>query len=115
MAHVELGNENYGFRLSVNGKPAAGIAIQLANDANALAVAQQVRERMAELESVFPQGVSWSVPFDTTPFIVTSVRSVMGTMVEALLLVTVMVFLFLQSWRATLVPTVIVPVALIST
>ncbi|WAI83953.1 MULTISPECIES: multidrug efflux RND transporter permease subunit [Achromobacter] len=115
VAHVELGNENYGFRLSVNGKPAAGIAIQLANDANALAVAQQVRERMAELESVFPQGVSWSVPFDTTPFIVTSVRSVMGTMVEALLLVTVMVFLFLQSWRATLVPTVIVPVALIGT
>lgn len=115
VARVELGNENYGFRLSVNGKPAAGIAIQLANDANALAVAQRVRARMAELEPVFPQGVSWSVPFDTTPFIVTSVRSVMGTMVEALLLVTVMVFLFLQSWRATLVPTVIVPVALVGT
>ncbi|HAP26902.1 MAG TPA: hydrophobe/amphiphile efflux-1 family RND transporter, partial [Achromobacter sp.] len=115
VARVELGNESYNFRLSVNGKEAAGIAIQLANDANALDVARQVRQRMAELEPVFPAGVGWTVPFDTTPFITTSISSVLVTMVEALLLVTAMVFLFLQSWRSTLIPTLIVPIALIGT
>ena len=115
VARVELGNDSYGFRLSVNGKDAAGIAIQLANDANALSVAQQVRQRMTELESIFPAGVGWTVPFDTTPFITTSIRSVVGTMVEALLLVTAMVFVFLQSWRSTLIPTIVVPIALIGT
>ncbi len=115
VARVELGNESYNFRLSVNGKEAAGIAIQLANDANALDVARQVRQRMTELESVFPAGVGWTVPFDTTPFITTSISSVLVTMVEALLLVTAMVFLFLQSWRSTLIPTLIVPIALIGT
>jgi multidrug efflux pump len=115
VARVELGNDSYGFRLTVNGQPAAGMAIQLANDANALAVAQRVRQRMAELEPIFPAHVGWSVPFDTTPFITTSIRSVLGTMAEALVLVTVMVFLFLQSWRATLVPTLVVPVALVGT
>src|SRR5690606_30820564 len=105
----------YGFRLRVNGRPAAGIAIQLSNDANALNVAQQIRTRMGELESIFPNGVHWSVPFDITPFIETSIQSVVVTMVEALLLVTVMVFLFLQSWRATMIPTLVVPIALIGT
>ncbi len=115
VARVELGNESYNFRLSVNSKEAAGIAIQLANDANALDVARQVRQRMTELETVFPAGVGWTVPFDTTPFITTSISSVLVTMVEALLLVTAMVFLFLQSWRSTLIPTLIVPIALIGT
>ncbi|MBO9353769.1 multidrug efflux RND transporter permease subunit [Bordetella petrii] len=115
VARVELGNDNYGFRLRVNGKPAAGIGIQLTNDANALNVAQRVRTRMTELESIFPDGVTWTVPFDTTPFIETSIRSVVVTMVEALLLVTVMVFIFLQSWRSTLIPTLVVPMALIGT
>ncbi|MBV7486070.1 multidrug efflux RND transporter permease subunit [Bordetella sp. BOR01] len=115
VARVELGNDNYGFRLSVNGRPSAGIAIQLANDANALNVAQRVRARMTELESIFPDGVGWTVPFDTTPFIETSIQSVVVTMFEALLLVTVMVFIFLQSWRSTLIPTLVVPMALIGT
>ncbi|ALM82861.1 multidrug efflux RND transporter permease subunit [Bordetella sp. N] len=115
VARVELGNDNYGFRLRVNGKESAGIAIQLANDANALSVARGIRQRMTELQSIFPANVSWSVPFDTTPFITTSIRSVLGTMIEALLLVTVMVYVFLQSWRATLVPTLVVPIALIGT
>jgi len=115
VARVELGNDSYGFRLRVNGRPAAGIAIQLSNDANALNVAQQIRTRMGELESIFPSGVHWSVPFDITPFIETSIQSVVVTMVEALLLVTVMVFLFLQSWRATMIPTLVVPIALIGT
>ncbi len=115
VARVELGNDSYGFGFAVNGQPAAGMTIQLASGANALAVAAQVRRRMAELQPTFPQGLQWSVPFDTTPFITTSVHSVVQTMVEALLLVTVVVFLFLQSWRATLIPTLIVPIALIGT
>ena len=115
VARVELGNDSYGFRLTVNGKESAGIAIQLASGANALAVATNVRQRLAELQSTFPRGVVWTVPFDTTPFITTSVNGVLRTMIEALLLVTVVVFLFLQDWRATLIPTLIVPIALVGT
>ncbi|WP_266183629.1 multidrug efflux RND transporter permease subunit [Dyella humicola] len=115
VARVELGNDSYGFRLTVNGKESAGMAIQLASGANALAVATQVRRRMTELQPIFPRGVVWTVPFDTTPFITTSVHGVLRTMVEALLLVTVVVFLFLQTWQATLIPTLVVPIALIGT
>ncbi|MBC8739306.1 multidrug efflux RND transporter permease subunit [Paraburkholderia sp. UCT31] len=115
VARVELGNDSYGNRLTVNGKASAGIAIQLASGANALAVASAVRRRMAELQPIFPRGVAWTVPFDTTPFITTSVQGVIRTMVEALLLVTVVVFLFLQDWRATVIPTIVVPIALIGT
>ncbi|MBB5463912.1 multidrug efflux pump [Paraburkholderia sp. CI2] len=115
VARVELGNDSYGNRLTVNGKASAGIAIQLASGANALAVASAVRQRMAELQPIFPRGVAWTVPFDTTPFITTSVQGVIRTMVEALLLVTVVVFLFLQDWRATVIPTIVVPIALIGT
>ena len=115
VARVELGNDNYGFGFAVNGKEAVGMAIQLASGANALAVAAEVRRRLAELQPTFPQGVAWTVPFDTTPFITTSVNGVLRTMVEALLLVTAVVLLFLQSWRATLIPTLIVPIALVGT
>jgi multidrug efflux pump len=115
VARVELGNDSYGNRLTVNGKASAGIAIQLASGANALAVAHAVRQRMSELQPIFPRGVTWTVPFDTTPFITTSVHGVIRTMVEALLLVTVVVFLFLQDWRATVIPTIVVPIALIGT
>ncbi|MEX3786774.1 multidrug efflux RND transporter permease subunit [Paraburkholderia sp. BR14374] len=115
VARVELGNDSYGNRLTVNGKVSAGIAIQLASGANALAVANAVRQRMRELQPIFPRGVTWTVPFDTTPFITTSVQGVIRTMVEALLLVTVVVFLFLQDWRATVIPTIVVPIALIGT
>ncbi|MEX3854850.1 multidrug efflux RND transporter permease subunit [Paraburkholderia sp. BR10923] len=115
VARVELGNDSYGNRLTVNGKASAGIAIQLASGANALAVANAVRQRMRELQTIFPRGVTWTVPFDTTPFITTSVQGVIRTMVEALLLVTVVVFLFLQDWRATVIPTIVVPIALIGT
>ncbi|HEX3378924.1 MAG TPA: multidrug efflux RND transporter permease subunit [Paraburkholderia sp.] len=115
VARVELGNDSYGNRLSVNGKASAGIAIQLASGANALAVANAVRQRMTELQPIFPRGVTWTVPFDTTPFITTSVHGVIRTMIEALLLVTVVVFLFLQDWRATVIPTIVVPIALIGT
>ena len=115
VARVELGNDSYGFRFRVNGKESAGIAIQLASGANALAVAAAVRQRLAQLQPTFPKGVVWVVPFDTTPFITTSLRGVLRTMVEALLLVTVVVFLFLQKWQATLIPTLVVPIALVGT
>ncbi|CAB3767197.1 multidrug efflux RND transporter permease subunit [Paraburkholderia humisilvae] len=115
VARVELGNDSYGFRFRVNGKDSAGIAIQLASGANALAVANAVRERLAQLQPTFPKGVVWVVPFDTTPFITTSLHGVLRTMVEALLLVTVVVFLFLQKWQATLIPTLVVPIALVGT
>ncbi|PYE24271.1 multidrug efflux pump [Paraburkholderia silvatlantica] len=115
VARVELGNDSYGFRFRVNGRESAGIAIQLASGANALAVANAVRQRLAQLQPTFPKGVAWVVPFDTTPFITTSLSGVLRTMVEALLLVTVIVFLFLQQWRATLIPTLVVPIALIGT
>ncbi|MCP3726295.1 multidrug efflux RND transporter permease subunit [Paraburkholderia sp. CNPSo 3272] len=115
VARVELGNDSYGFRFRVNGRESAGIAVQLASGANALAVASAVRQRLAQLQPTFPKGVAWVVPFDTTPFITTSLSGVLRTMVEALLLVTVIVFLFLQKWRATLIPTLVVPIALIGT
>src|SRR6201999_2080757 len=77
VARVELGNDSYGFRLTVNGQESAGLAIQLASGANALAVATAVRRRMTELQPTFPHGVVWAVPFDTTPFITTSVQGVL--------------------------------------
>jgi multidrug efflux pump len=115
VARVELGNDSYGFRFRVNGKESAGIAMQLASGANALAVATAVRQRLTQLQSSFPKGVTWVVPFDTTPFITTSLRGVLRTMIEAMLLVTVVVFLFLQKWQATLIPTLVVPIALVGT
>ncbi|WP_353190795.1 multidrug efflux RND transporter permease subunit [Pandoraea pnomenusa] len=115
VARVELGNDSYGFRFRVNGRESAGIAIQLASGANALSVAAGVKQRMSQLEPTFPKGLTWVVPFDTTPFITTSLAGVMRTMIEALLLVTVVVYLFLQKWQATLIPTIIVPIALIGT
>ena len=112
VARVELGKDNYGFRLTLNGKETAGMAIQLASGANALGTAEAVRARLTELEKTFPPGMSWTVPFDTTPFITASVDSVIHTLVEAMVLVFLVMFLFLQNWRATLIPALVVPVAL---
>jgi multidrug efflux pump len=113
VARVELGQDNYGFRGTLNGEETVGLAVQLASGASALSTAVAVRERMNELQRDFPPDVTWTVPFDTTPFIVTSVENVLRTMVETIILVSIVVFLFLQRWRTTLVPTLIVPIALI--
>jgi len=112
VARVELGAQSYVFGMELAGQPAAGMAVQLVPGANALAVASAVKARMAELEAKFPEDITWSVPFDTTPFIDASVASVIQTLVEAMLLVFLVMFLFLQNWRATLIPTIVVPVAL---
>ncbi|HET9685423.1 MAG TPA: efflux RND transporter permease subunit, partial [Gemmatimonadaceae bacterium] len=112
VARVELGAASYGFDLELNGAPAAGMAIQLTPGANALEVAHAVKARMAELATTFPSDVGWSVPFDSTPFVSASVSSVVETLIEAMLLVFLVMFLFLQNWRATLIPTIVVPIAL---
>ncbi|RBP50635.1 efflux RND transporter permease subunit [Arenicella xantha] len=112
VARVQLGAQSYAFDIEVNGKAAAGMAVQLSSGANALSAANGVRERMAELEQSFPEDIGWTVPFDTTPFIKISVEEVVKTLVEAMLLIVLVMFLFLQSWRATLIPTIVVPIAL---
>jgi multidrug efflux pump len=112
VARVELGAQSYLSNLELNGKPAAGMAVQLTTGANALAVAEAVKTRMAELEAGFPPDIGWTVAYDTTPFIDASVESVVETLIEAMALVFLVMFLFLQNWRATLIPTIVVPIAL---
>jgi multidrug efflux pump len=112
VARVELGAASYNFDMELNGAPAAGMAIQLTPGANALEVATAVKARMAELAQSFPPDIGWSVPFDSTPFVSASVSSVVETLIEAMVLVFLVMFLFLQNWRATLIPTIVVPIAL---
>ncbi|HWJ68600.1 MAG TPA: efflux RND transporter permease subunit [Sphingobium sp.] len=112
VARVEIGSQSYLFDSELNGKPVAGIAIQTTTGANALATADGVRARMAQLATSFPQDISWTVPYDTTPFIDASISAVVQTLVEAMVLVFLVMFLFLQNWRATLIPTLVVPIAL---
>jgi multidrug efflux pump len=112
VARVELGAQNYLSSMVLNGKPAAGMAVQPVPGANALAVAEAVKARMTELSRGFPPDIGWAVPHDTTPFINASVSGVVSTLIEAMALVFVVMFLFLQNWRATLIPTIVVPIAL---
>jgi multidrug efflux pump len=112
VARVELGAQSYLQYTEMDGKPAAGLAVQLSTGANALATAQGVKRRMSELERNFPQDISWTVPYDSTPFISVSIEEVVITLVEAMALVFLVMFLFLQNWRATLIPTIVVPIAL---
>lgn len=115
IARVELGNDTYAFNLSLNGQESAGLAVSLSSGANALATARLVRERLQALQATFPPDVRWSTPFDTTPFITESVNGVVRTMIEAMVMVSIVVLLFLQSWRAMLLPTLVVPISLIGT
>lgn len=112
VARVELGAQSYLSSMELDGKPAAGMAVQLLTGANALAVAEGINARMAELANGFPSDIGWAVPYDTTPFINASVASVVTTLIEAMALVFVVMFLFLQNWRSTLIPTIVVPIAL---
>ncbi len=112
VARIALGAKSYATTTTLNGQPMAGIAIQLATGANALATAKGVKARMLQLETGLPSDVAWSIPYDTTPFIQISVDEVVKTLIEAMLLVFLVMFLFLQSWRATLIPTIVVPIAL---
>jgi len=113
IARIELGALNYDTYNTIDGKPAIGMATFLQPGANALEVAELVRKRMAELRPGFPEGVGYSIPFDTTRFVNASIKEVMKTIFEAAALVLLVVFVFLQTWRATLIPMIAVPVSLI--
>jgi multidrug efflux pump len=114
LARIDLGAESYGHDVHVNGEPIAGFAIMLAPDANALQVAAEIRSKMDQLANYFPAGVSWFTPYDSTQFISISIQEVIKTLVEAVILVFLVILLFLQNLRATLIPTLVVPVALTS-
>src|SRR5665213_997226 len=113
VARVELGAVNYDATTSLDGKPTIGVAVYLQSGANALAVAEAVRAQMAEVKSRFPEGVNYIIPFDTTFFVHESIHEVVKTLLEAAALVILVVFMFLQNWRATLIPVIAVPVSLI--
>src|SRR2546430_5379380 len=113
IARIELGALNYDTYNTLDGKSTIGMATYLQPGANALEVAQLVRDRMAELKSAFPEGVDVTIPFATTRFVAASIREVTITIFEAAALVLGVVFLFLQTWRATLIPMIAVPVSLI--
>ncbi|MHB9086476.1 MAG: efflux RND transporter permease subunit, partial [Thiobacillus sp.] len=115
VARVEIGAENYGTVARFNGQPAAGVGIKLAAGANALETADAVRAKLAELQPYFPAGVESVVPYDTTPFVRISIKSVVMTLIEAVALVFLVMFLFLQNLRATLIPTIAIPVVLLGT
>ena len=113
IARVELGALNYDTFNTLNGNPAVGLATFLQPGANALEVAERVRTRMAELRPGLPKGVDYVIPFDTTRFVDASIKEVVKTIFEAAVLVLIVVFLFLQTWRATVIPMIAVPVSLI--
>ena len=115
VARVELGADNYQFDSKFNGKPAGGVAIKLATGANALDTAKAVEERLEQLRPNYPQGMVDQLAFDTTPFIELSIKSVVKTLIEAIILVFLVMFLFLQNWRATIIPTMAVPVVVLGT
>ena len=116
VARVELGAQSYDASNSVNGQPAIALAVLLASGANALDVGEAVRAKMVELKrDRFPPGVDYLIPYDTTLFVSASIKEVLTTIVEAALIVLAVVFVFLQTWRATLIPMLAVPVSLIGT
>lgn len=115
VARVELGSRDYEFTGLVNGRSATLVGIFLQPGANALGVADEVKATMATLQQRFPNGFTYSIPYDTTRFVEVSIREVVKTLAEAMVLVFLVVYLFLQNWRATLIPTIVVPVALIGT
>ncbi|HEY7661992.1 MAG TPA: multidrug efflux RND transporter permease subunit [Xanthobacteraceae bacterium] len=113
VAHVELGAQTYSQVFTLNGKPAAGIGIFQTLEANALNVAGEVKTKMEQLAKSFPQGLTYSVPFDTTTFVRASINEVWKTLFEAAILVLIVIVIFLQDWRAMLVPMTTVPVTII--
>lgn len=115
VAKVELGSADYGFISKYNNKPAAGVAIKLATGANALDTAEAVEARLKELRTSYPQGMVDVLAFDTTPFIKLQLKVMVHTLVEAVILVFIVMFLFLQNWRATIIPTLAVPVVVLGT
>ena len=115
VAKVELGQENYGFSPKLNGNPASAMAIMLAPGANALDTSEKVKTMMSKFELSLPEGVKIAYPVDNTGFIKLSISEVVKTLVEAIILVVLIMFLFLQNWRATLIPAITIPVVILGT
>ncbi|MBO7173062.1 MAG: efflux RND transporter permease subunit [Burkholderiaceae bacterium] len=115
VARVEMGSESYHVLALYNGLPSTGMAIKLASGANAMDTSDAVKAALNEMSDFFPEGVEWVVPYDTTPFVRISIEEVIQTLCEAIVLVVFVMFLFLQNWRATLIPTIAVPVVLLGT
>jgi multidrug efflux pump len=114
VARLELGAQSYATAARLNGKPGAGLGVQLSPSGNALAAAQAIRARMTELQKNFPSAVSWTIPYDSSEFVRISISKVVETLLEAVALVFLVMFLFLQNWRYTIIPTIVVPVALLA-
>ncbi len=115
VARIELGGQAYATSARLNGEPAVGIGVQLSPTGNALQAAKDVRAKMKELEHYFPKGVEWSIPYDSSNFVDISITQVVHTLLEAVALVFLVMFLFLQNWRYTVIPTIVVPIALLGT
>ncbi|ECU4601060.1 efflux RND transporter permease subunit [Salmonella enterica subsp. diarizonae serovar 61:k:1,5,(7)] len=115
VARIELGGENYNVVARINGKPASSLGIKLATGANALDTATAIKAKLVELQPFFPQGMKVVYPYDTTPFVKISIHEVVKTLFEAIILVFLVMYLFLQNIRATLIPTIAVPVVLLGT
>jgi multidrug efflux pump len=115
VSKIELGSENYDSVASYNGNPSAGIAIKLAANANALKTGDIIKAKLKEMSEFFPQGMTFKLAYDTTPFIRISIEEVIKTLAEAIVLVFLVMYLFLQNFRATLIPTIAVPVVLLGT
>jgi HAE1 family hydrophobic/amphiphilic exporter-1 len=113
IGHVELGAQTYSQTFNLDGRPAAGISISLLPNANAIAVANEVKAKMDELAKSFPAGLTYATPFDTTKFVRAAIREVYVTLIEAGILVLIVILVFLQDWRAMLVPATTVPVTII--
>jgi multidrug efflux pump len=115
VARIELGAQSYATSARLNGNPSTGIGVQLSPTGNALATAAAVKQRLDELQRFFPEGVSVSIPYDSSRFVKISIQQVVVTLLEAVVLVFAVMYLFLQNWRATVIPTIVVPVALLGT
>ena len=115
VARIELGAQTYATSARLNGKPSTGIGVQLSPTGNALETAKAVRTRLDQLQQFFPPGMSYAIPYDTSRFVQISISKVVETLLEAVALVFLVMFLFLQNWRYTIIPTIVVPVALLGT
>ncbi len=115
VARVELGGSDYLIVSRINGKAATGMGIKLAPGSNALDVVDGIKAKMEEIRPYLPHGVEFSIPYDTTPFVAVSIQKVVTTLIEAMVLVFVVMYLFMQNFRATLIPTLVVPIALLGT
>ncbi|GHB30031.1 multidrug efflux RND transporter permease subunit [Pseudovibrio japonicus] len=115
VANIEIGKESYGTETRVNGNPSAGFAVNLATGANAVKTAEAVQAKLQELSSALPDGVEVVYPYDTSPFVKKSIDQVYETLAEAIVLVFLVILCFLQSWRATIIPTIAVPIVLLGT